>query len=128
MASQMVDALADIAGQGGGLMLITDDMVQTAFDWMVHYAKPAAAAAAEKTRAEANVKATRGRLFLGYVGTVAERNAKAECHPDLLAATEREAVAGEQVIWHVKKEKHAIAVIDAWRTESANYRGRERIG
>jgi len=109
-------------------MLVTDQMVQAAFDFMVEQIETAASAAAEKTRADGALKAQRARLFLEHNGTVAEREARADCHPLMLEAVERKAKADHLVTWHQKKEKHAIAVIDAWRTESANYRGRERIG
>jgi hypothetical protein len=109
-------------------MFVTDAMVQTAFDVLNETRGPAAAAAKEKRQAEAFVKATRARLFLGYVGSVAERNAKAEVHPDMRLATDREAEAHGRVVEYSNRRADAVAMIDAWRTESANYRGMARVG
>ena len=109
-------------------MIVTDEMVQTAFDVLNDTRGPAAAAAAAKRQAEAAVKATRARLFLGYTGNVAERNAKAECHPDMKQATDRDAEAHGLAALFANKRSDAMAMIDAWRTESANYRGMARVG
>ena len=109
-------------------MIVTDDMVQTAFDVLDQTRGPAAAAAKEKRQAENAVKSTRGRLYLGFVGTVSERNAKAECHPDMREATDRDAEAHGLAALFANKRSDAMAMIDAWRTESANYRGMARVG
>ena len=109
-------------------MIVTDDMVQNAFDVLNDTRGLAAAAAKEKRQAEFYTKSTRARLYLQYSGTVAERNAKVECHPALRAATDREAEAFGVVVKHSETRNDARALIDAWRTESANYRGMARVG
>ena len=109
-------------------MIVTDDMVQNAFDVLNDTRGPAAAAATEKRRAEFHTKATRARLFLGFTGTIAERNACAECHPDMHTATDREAEAFGVAVGHSETRTDARALIDAWRTESANDRGMARVG
>ena len=109
-------------------MIVTDDMVQNAFDVLNDSRGLAAAAAKEKRQAEFHTKATASLLYLKFSGTVAERKALAQCHPDMKVATDREAEAVGVVVEHTETRNDARALIDAWRTECANNRGMARVG
>ena len=109
------------------MIIVSEKMVQDAFDWLEEHAGTAAVAKAEKIRAEYNVKATRGRLFCEAIGTVAERDAIAVCDVEFQAATDREAEAVEKDEWHRVNRSKCEAIIEAWRTESANYRSMGKV-
>ncbi len=110
------------------MTIVSGKMVQDAFDWLQEHADTAAKAKAEKIRAEYNVKATRARLFTEYEGTVAERQASADHDGNTLAAYDREAKAVEKDEWHRVHRAKCEAIIEAWRTESANYRSMGKVG
>ncbi len=109
------------------MTIVSDEMVQNAFDWLNEHAETAAAARAEKIRAEYNVKRVRARLFLMASGTIAERDAVAICDDDFKAATDREADAAEKDKWHYEYRENCSAMIDAWRTEQSNLRSMGRV-
>ena len=108
--------------------IVSEQMVQDAFDWLQSHADSAAAAKAEKIRAEYNVKATRAKIFLLNEGTVAERQATADCAPTTKEAYDREAEAVEKDEWHHRHRSKCEAIIEAWRTEQANLRGMGKVG
>ncbi len=109
-------------------MIVTDQMVQDAFDWLKDHADSAAAAKAEKIRAEYRVKVARGRVFGESEGTVAERQAQADCDPQTQCAYDDEAEAAEKDEWHRGPRAKCEAIIEAWRTEQANYRSMGKVG
>ena len=109
-------------------MIVSDQMVQDAFDWLHNHAESAASAKAEKIRAEYGVKATRARLFKEFEGTVAERQAWADCDMTTQEAYEREALAVETDEFHRVNRSKCEAIIEAWRTEQANLRGMGKVG
>lgn len=104
-------------------MLISEQTIEAAFDWLKINSGPAAAAKAERIRAEYNTKQTKGRLYLqSEESSVAARDAWALNHPDFAAAVEREAQAVEADEFHRNQRSKAEAIIDAWRTQSSNER------
>lgn len=115
--------------RGDNHALVSDRMVEMAFDWLRENAAPAAAAKAERIKAEHNVKRVKARLFLEAQGSsIAERDAWALCHDDYGAACDREAKAVEQDEWHRLQRGKAEALIDAWRTEQSNMRAMSKVG
>lgn len=109
-------------------MLVSDEMVQKAFDWLNENSRTAAAARAAKVRAEHHVKKTKARLFLEADGSNQVRESHAINHDDYFEACEMEAVAVEEDQYHINQRNRAIAIIDAWRTEQSNYRAMQRVG
>lgn len=110
-------------------MVISDDDVQKALDRLRFKAKDAAKAKAERIYLEEFRKSIKATIM--------------QKHLDLpVSAQEREAYASEEYVGHLLVMKDAIeadelarwqmiaaqAVIEAWRTASANMRGEAKIG
>lgn len=110
-------------------MVISDDDVQKALDRLRFKAKDAAKAKADRIYLEEFRKSIKATIM--------------QKHLDLpVSAQEREAYASEEYVGHLLVMKDAIeadelarwqmiaaqAVIEAWRTASANMRGEAKIG
>jgi len=110
-------------------MLISDEMIESAFSWLQDNAGPAAAAKAERVRAEYNVKRVKARLFLESLeSSVVARESDAICQAAYDEAVEREAQAVEMDEFHRNQRNKAEAICEAWRSQSANYRALGKIG
>lgn len=106
-----------------GASIIPDTKAMQAFDWLRENAGPAAAARAERERAEWNVKQVKARLQrAANEGTVQAREDAALTHPDFQAAIDRlcEAIQTDEEFRN--NRNRAEALLDAWRTASANER------
>lgn len=109
-------------------MLISEKMIHAAFDWLEANAEPAAAAKAQRIRAEHATKRMRARLFLeSPKSSVAERDAWALDHPDYGAAVDTEAEAVEKDEAFRNQRSKCDAIIEAWRSEQANYRAMSKV-
>lgn len=102
--------------------IVKPEMVSDALHYLATAAQEAAAAKAERIRAEYARKKVRAQIMLDTDGPVAIREATAETHPDYEAACEREALAAEMDERHRLERMKADALIEAWRTESATVR------
>lgn len=110
------------------MALITDKMVHAAFDWLDDHAGPAAAAKAERIRAEHGVKRVKARLYLEAPGNnIAERDAWAMNHADYGAAVDREAEAVRNDEFFRAERGKCEAIIEAWRTEQSNFRAMGKV-
>jgi hypothetical protein len=109
-------------------MLVTNKMVQEAFDYLTDGASKAASARASRVRAEYRLKQTKARLMLDVQGAIALREAMAEVHEDYEEALKKMVLAIEQDEYHRNAKDTAIAIIEAWRTEQANHRNAGRVG
>lgn len=107
--------------------LITNEMVELALDYLATNDETAAAARAQRVRAEHERKRVRARLILASnEKTAGLREAWAESHQDYAAACEAEAVAVEEDELHRNRRNKAEAIIEAWRSFEATRRaGRE---
>ena len=110
------------------MMLIPDQLVETAFDWLKDNAGKAAQAKATRIRAEHAVKRAKAKVFLASDGTVAEREAKAIASPEYDAAVDAECKAVEQDEFYRNQRDKATAIIEAWRTEQSNLRSLSKVG
>jgi len=108
-------------------MLVTEKMVQAAFDWLQENAGPAAKAKAEKIKAEHATKKTRAMMFLEAEGNNAEREASAISSQEVQDAIDAEAEAVRQDEWFRNQRGRAEALIEAWRTESSNIRAMGKV-
>jgi hypothetical protein len=109
--------------------LITDKMVQAAFDYLNGAADAAAKARADKLLAEHMRKKVFSELLLEQEkGSADLRRAAVEAHPKYWESCKAEAKAVESDAWHAHQKGRAMAVIDAWRTEQSNLRGATRVG
>jgi hypothetical protein len=110
------------------MTLITEEMVQTAFDWLNDNAAKAAQAKSKRIRAEHMLKRAKAEAFLAASGTVAEREAIALCSPEYDEALDEECRAVQLDEWYRNQHNKCGAIIDGWRTESATNRSLGKIG
>jgi len=109
-------------------MLISDDLVEKAFDWLKDNAAQSAAAKAARIRAEHNVKRVKAQKFLESEGSIAERDARAIASDEYAEAIDQECEAVERDEFHRNQRNKASAIIEAWRTEQSNYRAMQKVG
>jgi hypothetical protein len=111
------------------MTLITEKMVQAAFDYLNDAADAAAKARGDRILAEHRRKKVLAELLIEQEGgTVDLRRAKAEADHDYWKACQDEAEAVRMDAWHSHQKGKAMAIIDAWRTEQSNLRQTSRIG
>jgi hypothetical protein len=104
------------------MKMISDQRAEEAFEYLRDSTGAIGAAKAELERAEILRKRIRKRVFLASTGTVAERDAHAECNEDVQFSDDRYIVAiQEYESLRAKRDIETIA-LDVWRTESANRR------
>ena len=107
-------------------MLISQDAIQAAFDYLEGESESAAQAKADVVLAEYRVKSARARLILAApkeLRSVDLRKAWAESHEDYVGAYEDEARATKQWELHLRMKTWAEATYRAWQTEQSNERG-----
>lgn len=102
--------------------MITDQRAEIAFEYLQTTTEAIGDAKGELERAEILRKRIRRRVFLASTGTVAEREAHAECNDDVQLSDDRyiAAVTAYESL-RAKRDIETIA-LDVWRTESANRR------
>lgn len=102
--------------------MITDQRAEQAFEYLRDSTDAIGAAKSELERAEILRKRARKRIFLVSEGSVAHRDATAECDESVGEADERyvAAVSAYESL-RAKRDIETIA-LDVWRTESANRR------
>lgn len=107
--------------------LITDQVLDGAFEWLLQSSDEIAQARANLIRAEYKVKAEFSRLYLKATGAVEARKAWAFSHPEYADAIER--LAEAEGTWERAKDQRnrAEMIIEAWRTEQASRRVIDRI-
>jgi hypothetical protein len=92
------------------------------------HAGRAAAAKAERIKAEYAVKRTKAKLFLeAPLSTVAEREAWALTQPEFEQAVDREAAAVHEDEFHRSERTKCEMLIGAWQTENANARAMAKV-
>lgn len=110
-------------------MVITDDEVQKALDFLRFQSPDAAKAKAE-------------RIYLEEYRKTVKATAMKNCLSLPVSAQEREAYSSKEYVAHLEVMRDAIekdeffrwkmvaaqAIIEAWRTSSANERGQSKIG
>ena len=110
-------------------LLVSDQFVQAAFDWLKDNSASAAKAKADRIRSEYRTKQVRAEMFLSFdEGTVAEKEAKALASEEYNVAVEAEARAVELDEYHRNQRSKAEAIIEAWRSEQANMRAMTKVG
>jgi len=104
------------------MSLIKPEWMDFALKYLAESGEAAAAAKAERIRAEHGVKIAKARALLDAEGTAQIRDAMAVASKEYAIAVEREAEAVRQDEWHRTQRNKADAIIEAWRTENANRR------
>jgi hypothetical protein len=106
-------------------MLISQDAIQSAFDYLEGESESAAQAKADVVLAEYRVKSARARLILAApkeLRSVDLRKAWAESHEDYVGAYEDEARATKQWELHLRMKTWAEATYRAWQTQESSER------
>ena len=108
--------------------IVSEKMLQAAFDYYHDQGDDAAQAKANLILAEHRRKKTRSRLILASVEkTMGLREAEADCSPEYEEACVVESQCAERVEWHRHMRARSDAIIEAWRSLQANERGLRRI-
>lgn len=102
--------------------MITDERAEQALEYLQSTTGKIGEAKAELERSEILRKRVRRKYFLTTEGTVAVREAEAECRVEVQEADDRycEAVAAYESL-RARRDIETIT-LDVWRTESANRR------
>lgn len=102
--------------------MITDRQAEDAFEYLRDTTEKIGLARGEQERSEILRKRARKRIFVDSEGTVAQREALAEIHADVIEVDDRyiAAVIAFETL-RAKRDIQAIA-LDVWRTEAANRR------
>lgn len=109
--------------------LVTDEMLQAAFDYMHEGAQLAAQAKADRLLAEHRREKIFSELLLKAPGKSADqRRAWAKAHDDHWRACVVEAQCEKDLEEHRRRLVQAQAIVEAWRTESASARHLGRMG
>jgi hypothetical protein len=104
-------------------VIVTDDQVSAALDYLAKNDQVAAGAAGMYRRSEHKRKAVRARLIRECnAGSADMRVAFAESHPDYVEACEDEAEAYESVEYHRNRRNTCDTIVEAWRTQCSNQR------
>ena len=109
-------------------MIVSDDNVSKALQYLAHDPHPLAEAKFRLTQAENKTRETFAELYLASNQTTIDaKKSSVECHPDYQRALTEEAEAIFELERHKSRSKAAETIIDTWRTENANARAAERV-
>ena len=103
-------------------MSITDAQMEAALRYMGETDEAFAQAKGAQESAEIFRKRVRSRLFIDTEGTVAERNAQADCHEDSVEADYEYIEAVEKYETIKAKRQRAELTIEVWRSVNAGRR------
>ena len=110
------------------MRLLTEEQVQTAFDWLHENSERIGAARGMVIRTEYKAKRVLARKMLQAQGPEWQRKAEAACDPEYEAACEAHAHAEEQWEYLRDQRNKCELILEAWRTMSANDRGIRKVG
>lgn len=108
-------------------MIVTDDKLSAALDYLNADPHPLAAARTRLFNAENRCKEAWARAFLLAQGPVESRKASAEVDVEHSTAKKEHAAALEEVENHKRLCTGAEMLIECWRTEQSNIRAAERV-
>lgn len=108
--------------------IITQDVLDAAFEWLLKSSDEIAAARANKIRKEFKARKVFARLFLtAPTGNVETRKMWATDHSEYEGAMEDVAIAEETWERCQDQRNRAELIIEAWRTQKASQRVIDRI-
>ena len=108
-------------------MIVTDNHVQTALEYLAIDPHPIALARKDTVDAANKCKAIFARLYLAADGSVATREAIATASTEYTTAKDQEAEAILELECQRAKSRSAEMLIECWRSESANIRAAEKM-
>jgi hypothetical protein len=110
--------------------LITEELINAAFEYLNEGASAAAQAAADRLIASHRLDKVFSELLLAAPPKLPAdmRKAWAKSQPEYWTACEQEAETVRTLEWHKHQKVRADAIVSAWRTEQASARGIGRMG
>lgn len=109
-------------------MIISEELVHTAVDYLTTMSQAAAEAKGNLVRAEYHRKRIRARLILASEQkSQGLREADAEAHDDYAEICEKLAMCEQAYEWHRNERNKCEVVTEMWRTEQASLRGLRRV-
>ena len=108
-------------------MIVTENHVSDALDYLNIDPHPVALARKDCTDSENRRKECYARAFLAAQGNIEERKAHAETDPACVVSKKEESQDILQLERHRAKVRGAEMLIDCWRTEQSNIRAAEKI-
>jgi hypothetical protein len=109
-------------------MIIKEEWVHSAVEYLREQSNAAAAAKGNLVRAEYHRRKIRARLILESPHTSQGlREAYAESHEDYAEICEKLAKCEEHYEWHRNERNKAETICEMWRTQSATLRGLGRV-
>lgn len=103
-------------------MIVSEERMEKSLRYLAETDQEEANLKGEVARSEAKWKAKRDIVFRHLDGTVADRTAEANTHPDVLVALEEHhsAITNHAAVYN--KRKTEMIIIDVWRSENASRR------
>jgi hypothetical protein len=109
-------------------MIISEEMVHEAVNYLSTQSRKAAIAKGNVVRADFHRKRIRAQLILqAPQPSQGMREAYAEAHDDYAEICEKLAQCEEEYEWHRNERSKAETVCEMWRTQSATLRGLGRV-
>ncbi len=109
-------------------MIISEELVHTAVNYMTTMSNAAAEAKGNLVRAEYHRKRIRAQLILASdQKSQGLREAFAEAHDDYAEVCEKLAKCEREYEWHRNERSKCDTVCEMWRTEQATMRGLRRV-
>ncbi len=109
-------------------MIISEELVHTAVDYLTTQSQMAAEAKGNLVRADYHRKRIRAQLMLASdQKSQGLREAYAEAHPDYAAIVEKLALCEEAYEWHRGERNKCEVITSMWQTEQATLRGLRRV-
>lgn len=108
-------------------MIVNDDTVSKALQYLAADPHPLAAAQTAFLFAEKATAETYANLYNGATGTKDERNSTVLLSPLYQAAKTAEIDASSEVARHKRRVEAAERILDIWRTEQSNIRAAEKV-
>jgi hypothetical protein len=109
-------------------LVINEEMVHGAVDYIAYQGHTAAAAKGNQVRAEYHRRRVRAQIILSAPhSSQGMREAYADAHDDYAKACENLAVCEEEVERHRNQRSKAETICEMWRTEQATIRGLRKV-
>ncbi len=109
-------------------MIISEELVHTAVDYLTTQSQRAAEAKGNLVRADYHRRRIRAQLILASdQKSQGLREAYAEAHEDYAEICEKLAKCEEAYEWHRNERSKCDTVCEMWRTEQATIRGLRRV-
>ena len=109
-------------------LIISDELVHSAVDYLAYHGDKAAVAKGHLVRAEYHRKRIRAQLILSAPhASLGMREAWAEAHDDYAEVCKKLALCEVAVETHRNRRSKSETICEMWRTEQATVRGLRKV-